>query len=155
MAQKAIQDLTTPSFTNPPAIDPNASTWDKMQWKFKAEQTLKDQQMWSKLKVKVYNLLLLHCHPLLETAHKGASTWKPVHAAEDPIELLKLIRSIIHEGVGPKGEGERAVNNWIRLLCTHQTQSQTLKKFYKIFQANTGTMVAAGSKLGFDYGLWQ
>ena len=30
MAQRAIQDLTAPSFTDPPTIDPNASMWDKM-----------------------------------------------------------------------------------------------------------------------------
>ena len=155
MAQKAIQDLTAPTFSDPPALDPNADEWDRMKWKHNAEQTLKDLQTWSEVKVKVYNLLLLHCHPLLETALKGASSWKAVNAAEDPIQLLKFIRSVIHEGVGPKGEGERAVNNWIRLLCTHQRPGQDLESFYEMFQANSGAMVAAGSKPGFDYGLWQ
>jgi hypothetical protein len=83
------------------------------------------------------------------------STWKAVHGAENPIDLLRLIRSVIHEGAGPKGEDESAVNNWIQLLCTHWSPSQTLEKFYEIFLANAGAMVAAGSKPGFDYGLWQ
>lgn len=121
MAQKAIQDLVTLTFNEPGPLDPNLSTWEKMKWKAGAEQTLRDEQTWTEVKIKAFNLLLLHCHPLLSTALKGATTWKAVLDAENPIDLLKLTRSVIHEGVGPKGEGGRAVNNWIRLMCTHQT----------------------------------
>lgn len=154
MAQEAIDKLIAPTFNKPPPLGPNPDKWDELEWDHKAKVTMDNKETWEDVKTKVYNLLLEHAHPMLETAMQGEDEWKAVSAAKDPIGLMKLIRQVVLEGAGLKGEAEKAVNNWIRLLCTHQQPKQDLEKYNATFKANTSAMEAAGSKPGLDYGLW-
>lgn len=137
-------------FNKPPPLGPNPDKWDELEWEHKAKVTMDNKEVWDDVKTKVYNFLLEHAHPMLETAIQGQKEWKAVSAAKDPIELLKIMRSLILEGAGPKGEAEKVVNNWIRLLCTHQKPKQELEKYNETFQANASTMEAEGSKPGLD-----
>jgi hypothetical protein len=154
MAQEAIQDFATPIFTKPLPLGANPDKWDEIEYKHKCNAVLKKRELWDKIKPKVYNLLLLHSTPMLKTALKGHTEWKAVSAAKDPIRLLEIMRNLIHQGVGTKGEAEKAVNNYLQMMCTHQPYSQDLDKFYKTFQANAAAIEAASSKPALDYGLW-
>merc|ERR1712155_130846 len=98
---------------------------------------------------RIYNLVLSHCTPEMETKLKGMSKWDSVSKAQDGIALAQLIRDVLHK------KDESQVN--IMHVCTayralhtcYQTREQTVSQYLQAFQAKADVC----RSLGFQPGL--
>ena len=84
---------------------------------------------------RIYNLVLSHCTPEMETKLKGMSNWDSVLKAQDGIALAQLIRDMLHK----KDESQVNILHVCAAYCAlhtyYQTREQTVSQYLQAFQA--------------------
>jgi hypothetical protein len=96
LAQQAIEKLVEPTIEDPedpPAGDVKA----ELIWKLDLEEAHKKKRIWKDVKERAYQLVLSHCHPLLEEKLESANDWTRINGDQNLVLLLQLIRAVVHQ----------------------------------------------------------
>lgn len=103
MAQKAIEEMTSPSLVDP--TDPNVSALqvEIEKWKVCYNELQSEKKAWKDAGPRAYQLILVHCHPNMEKKLVASDKYARINQIQDPVELLKLVRSIAHKHKDDKG----------------------------------------------------
>jgi hypothetical protein len=97
MLQQAMEAMVTPTFTAPAdSIDPTNVVQVK-KWEREYDAFTKKEAASDAVKTRGYQLILKHCDKDVEQRIESYGNWEVCNAAQDPIELLKLIRSASHK----------------------------------------------------------
>lgn len=66
MAPKAIEDMVSPQFADPPNPDAAASVVEVGKWKVNYNELQNEKKAWRDAGHRTYQLLLVHCHLNME-----------------------------------------------------------------------------------------
>eukprot|EP00804_Cyclotella_cryptica_P005150 CCRYP_018673-RA/>CCRYP_018673-RA protein AED:0.44 eAED:0.64 QI:0/0/0/0.5/1/1/4/0/733 len=155
MAQKAIEDMVTPVFNNPPDPDVAASPVVVKKWKVQYNELQSEKKAWKDAGPGAYQLLLVHCHPNMEQKLVASEKFANINAAQDPVGLLKMIRSIAHKHEEEKGGTMARVEHDIQLYLCYQKPNMSNVDYFKTFKAIRAVVDVHGGRAGFHRGVFE
>merc|ERR1712155_393882 len=97
---------------------------------------------------RIYNLVLSHCTPKMETKLKGMSNWASVSKAQDGIALAQLIRDVLHKKDESQVNIMHVCAAYRALHTCYQTREQTVSQYLQAFQAKADVCRSLGFQLG-------
>jgi hypothetical protein len=97
MAQSAIEDLVEPSIVRPNDLGASPTQMETKIWELDFEKFYKKQSAWEDAQPRAFQLVLAHCHPLLDEKLVASSKWTTIKTDNKLVALLVLIRSIVHK----------------------------------------------------------
>ena len=155
MAQKAIEEMTSPSLVEPTDPDASASQVEIKKWKVRYKELQNEKKAWKDAGPQAYQLILVHCHPNLEQKLVAFDKYARVNQVQDPVELLKLVMSIAHKHEDEKGGTMARVEHDLRLYMCFQKPSMSNVDYYKRFKAIRAIVDVQGGRAGFHEGIYK
>eukprot|EP00804_Cyclotella_cryptica_P006127 CCRYP_010733-RA/>CCRYP_010733-RA protein AED:0.37 eAED:0.37 QI:0/-1/0/1/-1/1/1/0/397 len=155
MAQKAIEDMVTPVFNNPPDPDVAASPVVIEKWKVQYNELQSKKKAWKDAGPRAYQLLLVHCHPNMEQKLVALEKFANINAAQDPVGLLKVIRSIAHKHEEEKGDTMARVEHNIQLYLCYQKPNISNVDYFKTFKAIRAVVDVHGGRAEIHRGVFE
>ncbi len=153
MAQRAIEEMVPPQFADPPDPDVMASPVEVEKWKERYNNLKNEKKAWRDAGPRTYQLLLVHCHPNMEQKLMSSERYLQINQDQNPVELLKLIRSIAHKHEDEKGGTMAWVEHDLRLYMCYQKPQMTNVDYYKTFKAIR--VDVHGGRAGFHEGMYK
>jgi hypothetical protein len=148
MLQQAMEAMVAPTFTAPAdPQDPNNVVQVK-KWQREYDAFSKKEAAWDAVKSRGFQLILQHCDKDVEQRIMSYADWEVSNTAQDPIGLLKLIRSALHKHDDVKQGTMAFVEQDIRLYTMWQKPDQTPLDFIKQVKAQADVINVHGGGLG-------
>jgi hypothetical protein len=97
MAQAAIDDLVEPNITKPRDLGATPTQMETKIWELDYEKYYKRLSAWEDAEPRAFQLILAHCHPILDEKLAASSTWDTIKAGHKLVALLTLVRSFVHK----------------------------------------------------------
>ena len=94
-----------------------------------------EKKAWRDAWPRTCQLLLVHCHPNMEQKLMSSERYLQVNQDQNPVGLLKLIRSIAHKHEDEKGGTKARVEHDLQLYMFYQKLQMTNIEYYKTFKA--------------------
>ena len=155
MAQKAIEEMTSPSFVDPTDPDVSASQVEIEKWKVRYNELQSEKKAWKDAGPRAYQLILVHCHPNMEQKLVASDKYARINQTQDPVELLKLVRSIAHKHEDEKVGTMARVEHDLRLYMCFQKPNMSNVDYYKTFKAIRAVVDVHGGRAGFHEGIYK
>ena len=151
MLQQTMEAMVTPTFTAPADLINPTNVVQVKKWERKYNAFTKKEAAWDAIKTRGYQLILQHCNKDVEQHIESYGNWEVCNMAQDPIELLKLIRSALHKHDDIKQGTMAYVEQDIRLFTMWQKRDQSPLEFVKQVKAQadvlTSTVAGQGTTL--------
>jgi hypothetical protein len=145
MAQAAIDDLVEPNIVRPRDLGATPTQMETKIWELDFEKYYKKQSAWEDAEPRAFQLILAHCHPLLDEKLATSSTWGTIKAGHKLVGLLTLVRSFVH-----KHDEEHT----LQLHLEFQTKDMALSDYYKQFKSNVEVINTHGGRAGYHPALF-
>ena len=95
--------MISPSFIDPANLDTSSFRVKIEKWKVKYNTLQNMEKQWIDVVPWAYQLMLVHCHPKREQKLMALEKFSKINQDQDPVELLKLIKSIALKNEDEKG----------------------------------------------------
>jgi hypothetical protein len=102
-----------------------------------------------------YKLILQHCDKDVEQRIESYGNWEVCNTVQDPIELLKLIRSALHKHDDVKQGIMAYIEQDIRLFTMWQKPDQSPLEFVKQVKAQVDVINVHGGRAGYHPELYK
>jgi hypothetical protein len=155
MAQRSIEEMVPPQFFDPPEPSATASPVEVEKWKVKYNELQNEKKAWRDAGPRTCQLLLVHCHLNMEQKLMLSERYLQINQDQNPVELLKLIRSIAHKHEDEKGGTMARVDHNLRLYMCYQKPQMTNVNYYKTFKAIRAVVDVHGGRAGFHEGMFK
>jgi predicted Fe-S protein YdhL (DUF1289 family) len=153
MAQQAIEKLVEPTIEDP-KDPPSGDKKAELIWQFDLEEALKKKKAWKDAKERAYQLVLSHCHPLLEEKLEACNDWERINADQDLIQLLKLIRAVVHKHDDQEHSTMALVEHDMKLYMSFQKDNESDSDFYKAFNMRCDVVDTFGGQSGYHQAVY-
>jgi hypothetical protein len=153
MAQQAMELLKEPTIEDP-EDPPNGDKKAELIWQFELEEALKKKKAWKDAKERAYQLVLSHCHPLLEEKLEACNDWAKINADQDLVQLLKLIRAVVHKHDDQQHSTMALVEHDLKLYMSFQRDNESDSDFYKAFNMRCEVVDTFGRQVGFHQAVY-
>ena len=155
LLQQAMENMVAPTFTPPTdPIDPTNVVQVK-KWEREYDAFTKKEAAWDAVKSRGFQLILQHCDKDVEQRIESYGNWEVCNASQDPIELLKLIRSALHKHDDIKQGTMAFVEQDIRLFTMWQKPEQSPLEFVKQVKAQADVINVHGGRAGYHPELYK
>jgi hypothetical protein len=148
MAQQAIEKLVAPVIEDP-KDPPSGDKKAELIWQFDLEEALKKKKAWKDAKERAYQLVLSHCHPLLEEKLEACNDWDQINVDQDLIQLLKLIRAVVHKHDDQEHSTMALVEHDMKMYMSFQKDNESDSDFYKAFNMRCDVVDTFGGQSGY------
>jgi hypothetical protein len=155
MAQKAIEEMVSPSFIDPPDPNAGASPVEIEKWKVQYNALQNKKKAWKDAGRCTYQLLLVHCQPNMEQKIASSEKFVKINQNQDPVELQKLIRSVAHKHEEGKGGTMARVENDLRMYMCCQKPHVSNVVYYKICKTIREVIDVHAGRAGFHEGMFK
>lgn len=148
-AAKAMCKLEPPINVEPVEVDTTSGTIkQKIKYKNDFKKFLKNEEEWEESNQVIYEKVMDHCGPTMDTKLKGMSNWEKVSDEQDRLGLIKMLCGVYFNQDTSKQAMQELVSPDKRLFLLWQQANWYLDQYTREFKSRAQVCENNESKIG-------
>ena len=153
IAAKAIEEMDAPVYEAPEDIPSDAPFMRIHTWKSDFDDFKRNERTWEENNGKMFNLLLQHCSPELESKLESMDEWADAKENLASMVLLNMIRKVCHQHDDTKQSVMTAIKSDKDVYTFWQGSAVNNTQYLREFKARIEVVIAGGGDIGLHKGI--